>query len=144
MANLDSLERELEQRQQDAERTSQEVESSVQELDHRITELQNVMDALGDDQVLKDQLAQNLREREGERKSELSKVRDLQNDLEEMSNQLSEFESINENSKAELSNLQAIGENVSEAMGIVAEREAWVNDRHKRVMDLRMKLSYLM
>jgi chromosome segregation ATPase len=141
MGRLENIESDVESREAQIEQEAEEVERNVEELDNKISELSAAVAALSEDQEVAATIQGNLAEREAERDQEKQRASQLESELEELSGELDDFSAINENSKAELSTLQSAGEDVGEALGIVSERDSWVNGKKAELESLKSKLA---
>lgn len=142
MSKIEEIEENQEAESAKLEQDTEEVEKNIEDLDKKIEEIERALQAVTDDDQVRAILERNLAEKENEKQQEQQKAKELNYQIDELSDELYEYENINDNSRSEVSQLQSI-EDVGDAMAIIDQRESWINERKDVLQDLKNRLTKL-
>jgi len=115
-------------------------ERNMEEVIGKLQTIETSISRISDDAILQSKLENNHHERERERADEERNAAVLRGELDYLLSLVNEGEAANAMDAAALEDLKAIGEDVSDASRIVAERETWAWETKQKIDALMERL----
>lgn len=131
--------RDLESQTEQIERKLEDLETSIEALEASIADLEHE----GDEEIARS-LQRNLSERMQEKREQEEEARAISGELQNVSREIQEVDSWNNEASRQVSMLAKLGEHVEEAEQRLAAREQWVEEQSSQRRALQERLGRIL